>query len=320
MFLREGLSLGLSVLLFGGSAGAQGRGFGGRAMVGGGHSFGGRGFAGQGFRGMSGFRGRPSFRGPATFRAGGTRGALFAPSRTFQASPRRFGFQPPARFGSTGGQLGFRPRQELGASRSFPNGHSLDHFHQFAGSPFFDHPFSHQHFLHRHFHHHFFFGSTFFDPFFFDFGFFPQHHAFFSPFISSPFGFSSFDPPLSAYGYPCDTRFSSLPDNCVPLYPNGPPGDDAAAYQAGSRNYRKDADDSGDEDAFENPDDPAGAASSAPDPQHAPETSEPESPGRYEPRRVVLTYDGRPQSSAMGGGPLVVTSGNHQLIVSAKSE
>lgn len=87
MILRNGLSLGLSILLFSGCAWAQRHGFGSHGFSGhsGGHASGGGSFGGQSF-------GRQSFRGGSTFHRRGftTERFGFAPQRHFRQP--QFGF------------------------------------------------------------------------------------------------------------------------------------------------------------------------------------------------------------------------------------
>jgi hypothetical protein len=119
----------------------------------------------------------------------------------------------------------------------------------------------------------------------------------FSPFMFP--GYSSFGYPYYPMGYNCDTRFSSPPYNCLPLYPQGPGSSDP--YPAESERGTQ--------------------ASVGP-----PEATEPAplssdgaaSRERTDPRNVLLILDGREQASSSMGQPLEIGSGYHTLSISAK--
>jgi hypothetical protein len=108
------------------------------------------------------------------------------------------------------------------------------------------------------------------------------------------FGYPYFYTPAYGPGYDCDPRFSSSPYDCQPFDPNGPPTVDPEGYQGDDSKYAR----------------PGGESSHG--------AGDLTSSSGYDARRVVITYDGHPQSLASASGPLVVTSGSHQIIVSAK--
>lgn len=117
----------------------------------------------------------------------------------------------------------------------------------------------------------------------------------YGPYFGAPYG--SYDQAPDG----CDTRFSSLPYNCVPLYPQGPPSfepSDGSTWQVPQ----------GESPVA------AGPPALEPSPYVSVQRGPSSFPG-YDSRKVILTFDGRRQSSATTGTPLVITSGRHELRV-----
>lgn len=252
MFLRRGLSLGLSVFLFSAPVWAQGRAFGGHGFSGhsGGHASGGRSFGGQSF-------GRQSFRGGSTFTRRGftTERFGFAPQRHFRQPQLGFSFH---------GNRFHHPRQfgiGFGASPYFYGGYSG------YGNPYFN-----------------------------------------NSYFGAPYG--------------CDSRFSSMPFYCQPLYPNGPPSEDSDAYQGDELGYPEESYGPQDYDARRAPDGPTNLGAGpayAPTPQEADNRGPAPSTARYTPRPVELTYDGSSRPAPNAGAPLVITSGRHRLVIASNN-
>jgi hypothetical protein len=145
---------------------------------------------------------------------------------------------------------------------------------------------------------------------------FPRHprgyRAGYSPYFYG--GYGSFGYPnsyLPYYGpvYNCDPSFSMLPSYCQPLYPYGAPPYDPEGYRGDDYRYTLPS-----EDSYIQP------PRQTPLPEEGNRAADLTSSSGYDARRVVLTYDGRAQSSGSAARPLVVTSGSHQLIVAAKSK
>jgi hypothetical protein len=147
------------------------------------------------------------------------------------------------------------------------------------------------------------------NPYSFGFGYSPFYYGGYAgfgypysygPYYGAPYG-SYYQAP-----YGCDTRFSSLPFNCVPLYPQGPPAYDSERPQADGYPSGNGWDRA---QGYE-------AGQSAGGPQAAGKSVEGPAPISREDLRnnVQRTLDGNTLSS---GHTLTITSGRHELVVSA---